>query len=93
MVEKESQQKVKVRTITWVGLIIFSLACLVFAYLQRMNADRMGALAEGYHEQWQLAESQAQKNAEEALMQRAMAEQQMVMAKSALEECDKSKKN
>lgn len=89
---KESQRKARITAITLAGLTVFSILCLVFAYIQRMDADRTRELAARCYEQLQSAELLAQQSQAEAERQRAIAEHQTVMAMSALEECKNKKK-
>lgn len=91
MSEKESQRRARITAISLAGLTVFSILCLVFAYVQRMDADRTRELAERCYEQLQGAELRAQQNQAEAERQRAIANQQMAAALTRLQECVDSK--
>lgn len=91
MSEKESQRKVRVRIITWVGLIIFSMTCLVFAYIQRMEAQHLKELSIRCHEELLRVEKVAAQTKDAAYQQQKMAIEYAHKANQALEDCKNRK--
>ncbi len=91
MNKKENQRKARITAILLAGLTVLSILCLVFAYVQRMDADRTRELAERCYEQLQGAELRAQQNQAEAEKQRAIAIRQTEVALTRLQECISSK--
>ncbi len=91
MSEMESQREIRLRTITLVGLIIFSIACLVFAYTQRLDAQHLKELSIRCHEELLRVEKVAAQSKDAAEQQRRMAIEYAHKANQALEDCNNRK--
>lgn len=91
MDEKESKQKTPLRTITLIGLVIFSLACLVFAYTQRLEVQHLKELSIRCHEELLRVEKVAAQSKDAAEQQRIMAIEYAHKANQALEDCKNRK--
>jgi hypothetical protein len=81
----------RVRAFVLASLTIFSLACVAFAYTQRMEAQRLKDLSIRCHEELLRVEKMAAQARDEAEQQKQIAVKQAYMAIEALENCKKGK--
>jgi hypothetical protein len=75
------------------GMLVFSLATLVYAYTQNMDAKRQRELSVHLKEELVRMEKIAEQNQKEAMRQRVLAEESERMAQKALEECKQNQKS
>lgn len=99
-VNKQQLKRARLTALILASVIVFSLLTLIYAFMQKMEADKARADAEVIGVQLKQMETEAMQNRAEAEKQKTMAEEQRMMAlvaeqraMQALAECDKKKKS